>query len=85
MSQVTVRDKHQITLPMAIVRAARIRTNDVLAVEYKNGVITLATANAAQPKRRSLMDYAGIAKGLYGKNAREVDDYLAQERASWDR
>ena len=85
MTQVTVRDKHQITLPMAIVRAAAIRPNDVLSVEYSNGVITLATAGAAPVQRKSLMDYAGIAKGLYGQSADEVHAYLDGERASWDR
>lgn len=85
MTRVTVREKHQITLPMAIVRAAHIRTNDVLAVAYKNGVITLATASAAPAKRKSLMDYAGSAKGVYGKSIEEVRAYLDNERASWDR
>ncbi|MDO5625833.1 MAG: AbrB/MazE/SpoVT family DNA-binding domain-containing protein [Pseudomonadota bacterium] len=85
MPQVTVREKHQITLPMAIVRAADIQPNDVLLVEHSNGVITLTTANAARPQRKSLMDYAGIAKGLHGRNADEVHAYLHKERASWDR
>ncbi|QTD43795.1 AbrB/MazE/SpoVT family DNA-binding domain-containing protein [Ottowia testudinis] len=85
MPQVTVRDKHQITLPMSIVREAHIRTNDVLSVDYKDGVITLATERAAQPQRKRLMDYAGIAKGLYGQTADEVHAYLDEERASWER
>ena len=76
MTQVTVREKHQITLPISIVRAAHIHPNDVLAVEYSNGVITLATVGKASNKRKSLMDYAGSAKGTYGKNADEVRSYF---------
>ena len=84
MTQVTVREKHQITLPMAIVRAARIRANDVLVASYQNGVITLTTAGAEPAKRKSVMDYAGIAKYMYGKDVDEVHAYLARERASWE-
>lgn len=76
MTQVTVREKHQITLPVSIVRAAHIHPNDVLAVEYSNGVITLATVGKASTKRKCLMDYAGSAKGTYGKSADEVRSYL---------
>lgn len=85
MPQVTVREKHQITLPIAIVRAAHISPNDVLAVEYSNGVITLATVGTTHTKRKSLMDYAGSAKGIYGKNVDEVRTYLHNERATWER
>ncbi len=85
MTQVTVREKHQITLPISIVRAAHIHPNDVLAVEYSNGVITLATVGKASTKRKSLMAYAGSAKGIYGKNAEEVRNYLNNERESWEK
>jgi bifunctional DNA-binding transcriptional regulator/antitoxin component of YhaV-PrlF toxin-antitoxin module len=82
--QITVREKHQITLPASIVRAAHISPSDVLSVEYSNGVITLATVGRANTKRKSLMDYAGCAKGVYGKSTDEVRTYLNNERASWE-
>jgi bifunctional DNA-binding transcriptional regulator/antitoxin component of YhaV-PrlF toxin-antitoxin module len=85
MPQVRVRDKHQITIPSAIVKAAQIRENDTLFVEYKCGVITLMTAQNAPHPRKSIMDYAGIANGLYGQSATEVNAYLHDERASWSR
>ena len=85
MPQVRVREKHQITIPMSIVKAANIRENDQLSVEYKNGVITLVNAQNAQNKRKSIMDYAGSTNGLYGKSAAEVDAYIQSERDSWDR
>ena len=84
MTQVRVRDKHQVTLPMAVARSAGIRENDMLEVGFKNGVITLATKKAAAPQR-SLMDFVGITQGLYGKDARQVAQYLDAERDSWER
>ena len=84
MSQVRVREKHQVTLPMAVVRSAGIRENDMLEVGFKNGIITLATKKAVVPKR-SLMDFVGITKGLYGKDAKQVAQYLDAERDSWER
>jgi hypothetical protein len=84
MPQVRVREKHQVTLPMSIVRGADIHENDLLDVAYKNGVITLSVTKAAAPKR-SLMDFVGITQGLYGKDAKQVADYLDAERDSWER
>lgn len=84
MTTVRVRDKHQITLPAALVRAANIHANDILEIDYRNGVITLTTTQAQTPSR-SLMHYAGSAEGLYGDTAEEVHNYLETERASWER
>jgi bifunctional DNA-binding transcriptional regulator/antitoxin component of YhaV-PrlF toxin-antitoxin module len=84
MPQVRVREKHQVTLPMSIMRDAHIQQNDMLEVGYKNGVITLTTKQA-QPLKRSLMDFVGAAKGVYGDDPAQVRAYLATERDSWDR
>lgn len=84
MLQIRVRDKHQITLPMAIVRGAGISESDLLDVQFKNGVITLTPCKSA-PSKKSLMDFVGITPGLYGKDAAEVAQYLANERDSWER
>jgi bifunctional DNA-binding transcriptional regulator/antitoxin component of YhaV-PrlF toxin-antitoxin module len=85
MPQVRVRDKHQITLPANVVRAANIGFNDVLDVSYKDGVITLATERVMKAKKPSLMALAGSTKGLYGKTTAEREQYTANERASWER
>jgi bifunctional DNA-binding transcriptional regulator/antitoxin component of YhaV-PrlF toxin-antitoxin module len=84
MPQIRVREKHQVTLPMSIMRGAGIHENDMLEVSFKNGVITLAPSKTTIPKK-SLMDFVGITQGLYGKDAAEVAQYLEQERDSWDR
>jgi bifunctional DNA-binding transcriptional regulator/antitoxin component of YhaV-PrlF toxin-antitoxin module len=86
MLQVRVRDKHQITLPAAVVRAANIGTNDVLDVSYQEGAITLTTRRAAVKKRPSLLELAGSLKGAsYWRNAEEINAYIANERKSWER
>jgi bifunctional DNA-binding transcriptional regulator/antitoxin component of YhaV-PrlF toxin-antitoxin module len=84
MSQIRVREKHQITLPMAIVRGAGIRESDLLDVQYKNGVILLIPhKNAAS--QQSLMDFVGSTPGLYGADGSRAAQYLSNERDSWDR
>jgi hypothetical protein len=42
----------------------------------------LAVAGNTQ---KSIMDYAGIAGNIYGKTAKEVQDYMQHERDSWGR
>jgi bifunctional DNA-binding transcriptional regulator/antitoxin component of YhaV-PrlF toxin-antitoxin module len=85
MPQVRVRNKHQITLPASVARAASVGVNDVLDVSYKEGIITLMTQRIPAKKRPSLMELAGCAKGLYGRTPEEIEAYVANERASWER
>ena len=84
MSQIRVREKHQITWPMAIMRGAGIGESDLLDVQFKNGVITLTPCKSAQPKK-SLMDFVGTTGGIYGENAAQVKQYLDHERDGWER
>ncbi len=84
MTQVRVREKHQVTLPMSIIREANISQNDVLEVAYRDGIITMST-HKAMPAKRDLMDFVGCCAGLYGKNRKAVDDYIDNERDSWER
>jgi bifunctional DNA-binding transcriptional regulator/antitoxin component of YhaV-PrlF toxin-antitoxin module len=83
MQTVRVRDKHQITLPMSIVRAAHIRENDRLSVDYRNGMIIIVTET--KEKAPSIRDYIGIAKNTYGKTGEEVNAYISNARDSWER
>ena len=84
MSTVRVRPKHQITLPVSIVNQAGIHQDDLLEADYVNGVITLVP-KARQLRHGDIMDYAGIARDVYGKTAEEVDAALAQLRDEWER
>jgi bifunctional DNA-binding transcriptional regulator/antitoxin component of YhaV-PrlF toxin-antitoxin module len=83
-TQIRVRDKGQVTLPMSIVRDAHIQPNDVLSVDYRNGVIMMYV-NDAQPKKRSVQNLVGMTSGLYGRSAADIDAYLSADRDSWER
>jgi bifunctional DNA-binding transcriptional regulator/antitoxin component of YhaV-PrlF toxin-antitoxin module len=84
MPSVRVRDKHQITLPVSVVQAAALAPNDVLDVEYTNGVITLVPT-ARVPKRASANAFLGALKGTWGKSAAAINRELRADRDSWDR
>ena len=82
--QIRIRERNQITLPATITNAAKLSPNDALEVSFTNGVITLVPVST-QAKRRSILDYVGSAKGVWGKTAEEVDALIRSERDSWER
>ena len=84
MSQIRVRPKHQITIPANIAREAGIKPDDLLEVKFAHGVVTLELADHPRNGRK-LMDYAGIARGAWGRGSEEIDGRLADDRASWER
>jgi bifunctional DNA-binding transcriptional regulator/antitoxin component of YhaV-PrlF toxin-antitoxin module len=84
MSQVRVRPKHQITLPSRIVAAAHLKPDDLLEVAYANGVVTLVPLSRKE-RKESVMDYAGIARGIWGQTTGEIEAGLNSDRASWER
>ncbi len=84
MSQVRIRHKHQITLPSRIVAAAHLKPDDVLEVAYANGVVTLVPVSRKE-RKGSVMAYAGIARGIWGQTADEIEAGLNSDRASWER
>jgi bifunctional DNA-binding transcriptional regulator/antitoxin component of YhaV-PrlF toxin-antitoxin module len=84
MSQVRVRHKHQITLPARIVAAAHLKPDDVLEVAYANGVVTLVPASRKE-RKGTAMDYAGIARGIWGQTTDEIEVGLNSDHASWER
>ncbi len=78
MSVVKLSSKRQITLPANICRNLGIKEGDHLILEIKDGHATLI------PVPKSYTDYfKGIAQGVYGKTAEEIDSYIKKERASW--
>jgi len=84
MPHVRVRPKHQITIPSAIAQAAHIKLDDVLDIAYANGIITLVSQKRQQ-RKESVMSYAGIARGLWGNTAAEIDASIRNDRDSWER
>jgi len=81
MSQVRVRQKHQITLPANIVQDAHIIPNDTLEVAFVNGVITLTPKKRHAPKN-AVMAFAGVAKGVWGETPEAVEATLTSQRES---
>ena len=84
MTQIRIRERNQITLPANIAVAANLSPNDTLEVSFANGVITLIPVNPHN-KRRSITDYVGSAKGLWGTTGAGIDTQLRDERDSWER
>ncbi len=86
MTQVIIKD-NQITLPNAILAQANLSENDVVEISCQTGGIFLQLAKKSP--RTSLMDYAGIVRGLYGDSVEEVQDYIDDIRddreLDWDK
>jgi hypothetical protein len=70
-----LRAKNQLTIPDEIVRAADLASGDTFSV-----VVDPAAPDLIR-LRRLRDSYAGAFADLYG----DVESYLEEERASWDR
>jgi AbrB family looped-hinge helix DNA binding protein len=74
----TLSSKHQITLPVALVRELGLSPGDKLAVRLEDGAIVL------RPRPRSWVDYiSGSMPGYHGRTKEEVEAYLAEVRGGW--
>jgi bifunctional DNA-binding transcriptional regulator/antitoxin component of YhaV-PrlF toxin-antitoxin module len=75
--EVRLRPKNQLTLPEAVAERLGVGPGDrlILSIDEER-----PTSVALRPIRRS---YAGILKGVYGRNSEEIAEYLRGERASW--
>ena len=79
MPTVTVSGKHQITLPVEIVRALQIQPGAKLVMDLVDDRIVTIPEPASWAYR-----YLGSARGIYGGTKQRVDRYVAEERATWD-
>jgi AbrB family looped-hinge helix DNA binding protein len=81
MSEVAVAklsSKHQITLPVDVVRRLGLEPGDRLAVGIEEDRIVL------RPRPRDWVEYYhGRLKGVYGSTVEEIDEYVRRERESW--
>jgi antitoxin component of MazEF toxin-antitoxin module len=85
MPEIRMRPKHQITLPASVVRAANLKAEDRLQVDYLNGAIIITPKKPAHQQTDDVMAYAGIGKGLWGESAEQIEANIAQLRDSWER
>ena len=78
MPEATLSSKYQVTVPMEIVRALGLKGGDKLVLTQVEDRIVML------PKPANWADYwTGRLKGGYGESKREIDHYIAEERASW--
>ena len=79
MAIITLSSKHQVTLPVDIVRSLGLKAGDKLVAELIDDRIVLL------PQPASWADYfVGSMKGVYGSTKEEVDRYIAEVRYGWD-
>ena len=80
MPTVTLSSKHQVTLPVDMVRTLGLKSGDKLVAELVDDHIVLL------PQPESWADYfIGSMKGVYGSTLEEIDRYIADERRSLER
>ena len=84
MTEVTVRQRNQITIPKAIAEEAGLTEGSVGDLAYADGVITI-TFRGHPREPFDVSKYAGIAKGLWGETPEEVEQTLRDMRDEWDR
>ena len=88
MQQVKIQEKGQVTIPAELLQEwshkNHVFINDSVDATLVNGVLMLIPKQR-NANKRSMMSYAGVAKGLWGDTPEEVDANLKEIRNSWTR
>ena len=93
MALATLKEKGQITLPANIRKRIHAGAGDLFDCEVVDGKVVMTPqkvvpANTrARPKKKKGIDiskYIGSMKGTFG-SVEEIDEYIRNERASWER
>lgn len=84
MPMVKIRPKGQITIPSEILNAWSIHVEDKVNVNLVNGIVTLTPVKRLDNKK-SILSYAGIAQGIWGETAEDIDHFISHERDSWEK
>jgi AbrB family looped-hinge helix DNA binding protein len=89
MSYIRVKQKYQVTIPTNVREAIGIHEGDTLEARTENGNIVLIPQliHERKPAKKQGIDisrYIGSMKDFYGSNTQEIDDYIRNERDSWD-
>lgn len=83
MTDVWIRQRNQLTIPVDIARQAGLEAGSLCHMEFINGVITVTPAATAA--ERSLEYYAGIARGAWGRTQAQVEIATTSQRDPWQR
>ena len=75
---VRISKKGQFVIPKEMRDALGVKEGEEILVSFEEGRVILTRPREYARKTR------GLLKGTWGKNAREVADYLARERRSWE-
>jgi len=85
-----LKEKRQITVPIEICNQVHADKGDIFNFEVVDNKIIMtlqklvpATKEKCGAKGVDISKYIGIAKGTYG-SVEEIDEYIRNERASWD-
>jgi len=74
-----ISSKNQITLPARLLRELGIGPGDRVSIRKDGERLVL------RPRPKEWAEfYAGSMRGVYGDTKEEIDEYIRQERASWD-
>ena len=89
MPYIKVKQKYQVTLPSNIREAIGIHEGDTLEARAENGNIVLVPQlvqekKPAAKKKIDISKYVGCMTGVYGSTPQEVEEYIRQQRNSWD-
>ena len=75
----TISSKNQITLPARLLRELGLGAGDRVSIRVDGDRLIL------RPRPKDWADYyGGSMRGIYGGTKEEIDEYIRQERASWD-
>jgi AbrB family looped-hinge helix DNA binding protein len=79
MRSVKISSKNQVTLPAEVCRKLKIKKGSRLFLEVTDSKMIFT------PEFDSYTEhYCGIAKGIYGDTAEEIDSYVKEERGKWN-
>ena len=82
MASVHLRERRQITLPIDVVSAAGLTTNDSLEVSYVNGIIQLVP-HKSQHRRADMSRFLGAAGASFGADTEAMNQVVRDLRESW--
>ena len=84
MPEITIDQKGQISIPEEILQTWQIQPYDKISVKLVNGAVILTPVKHRE-KKQSILSYAGVARGIWGDSADELDRFVSYERDSWEK
>lgn len=80
----TVSPQGQTTIPAPIRKHLDLKSGQVLKWNIDKNELGVEEIKIATFSKSYIKSLRGIAKGIYGKTKKQIDDYIESERNSWD-